>query len=108
MQHTFAQALGPEGHGEEIVGTVPVVRHQELEMHPERPPADPAVGFRADDVSKPCRAHQGIGDGPVPEVEVEIAPNIRVTVMRDTITTVIKPAAANDSRPTPSKAKKAS
>ena len=43
------------------------------------------------------------------EVEVEIAPNIRVMVMRDTITTVIRPAAANDARPTPPpKAKKAS
>ncbi len=43
------------------------------------------------------------------EVEVEIAPNIRVTVKRDTITAVIRPTAANDLRPTPPpKAKKAS
>jgi preprotein translocase subunit YajC len=33
------------------------------------------------------------------EVEVEIAPNLRVTVLRDTITSVIKPVAANDSKP---------
>jgi preprotein translocase subunit YajC len=33
------------------------------------------------------------------EVEVEIAPNLRVTVLRDTITTVIKPVAANDTKP---------
>jgi preprotein translocase subunit YajC len=33
------------------------------------------------------------------EIEVEIAPNVRVTVMRDTITSVIRTAAANDSRP---------
>ncbi len=38
------------------------------------------------------------------EVEVEIAPNIRVTVLRDTISTVIRPAVANDTKP----AKKAS
>ena len=30
------------------------------------------------------------------EVEVDIAPNVRVTVIRDTITTVLKPVAAND------------
>lgn len=30
------------------------------------------------------------------EIEVEIAPNTRVTVLRETITTVIKPVAAND------------
>ena len=30
------------------------------------------------------------------EIEVEIAPNIKVTVLRDTITSVIKPVAAND------------
>ena len=41
-----------------------------------------------------------------PEVEVEIAPNIRVTVLRETITTVVKPAAANDAKP-PATAKKA-
>ncbi len=32
------------------------------------------------------------------EVEVDIAPNVRVTVMRDTITTVLKPVVANDSK----------
>ena len=30
------------------------------------------------------------------EVEVEIAPNVRVQVIRDTISSVLKPAAAND------------
>ncbi len=30
------------------------------------------------------------------EVEVDIAPNVRVTVVRETINTVIKPVAAND------------
>ena len=30
------------------------------------------------------------------EVEVEIAPNVRVTVLRDTISTVLKPVVAND------------
>jgi len=38
------------------------------------------------------------------EIEVEIAPNIRVTVLRDTITSVIRPTVANDTKP----AKKAS
>jgi preprotein translocase subunit YajC len=33
------------------------------------------------------------------EIEVEIAPNLRVTVLRDTITSVIKPVAANDTKP---------
>jgi preprotein translocase subunit YajC len=33
------------------------------------------------------------------EIEVEIAPNLRVTVLRETITSVIKPVAANDTRP---------
>jgi preprotein translocase subunit YajC len=33
---------------------------------------------------------------PSNEIEVEIAPNIRVTVLRDTITAVVKPMAAND------------
>lgn len=32
------------------------------------------------------------------EVEVEIAPNTRVTIMRDTITAVIRPTAANDTK----------
>ncbi len=30
------------------------------------------------------------------EIDVEIAPNVRVTVLRDTISTVIKPVVAND------------
>ncbi len=30
------------------------------------------------------------------EIEVDIAPNVRVTIIRDTITTVLKPVAAND------------
>ena len=30
------------------------------------------------------------------EIEVEIAPNVRVTVLRDTIGSVLKPAVAND------------
>lgn len=42
---------------------------------------------------------------PSPEVEVEIAPNLRVTVMRDTISSVIRPQAANDSKPPPTPAK---
>jgi preprotein translocase subunit YajC len=33
------------------------------------------------------------------EVEVEIAPNLRVTVLRDTITSVVKPTPANDPKP---------
>ncbi|HVC62428.1 MAG TPA: preprotein translocase subunit YajC [Acetobacteraceae bacterium] len=33
------------------------------------------------------------------EIEVEIAPNIKVTVLRDTISSVIRPTAANDSKP---------
>ncbi len=33
------------------------------------------------------------------EVEVDIAPNVRVLVVRDTITTVLKPVAANDVKP---------
>jgi preprotein translocase subunit YajC len=32
------------------------------------------------------------------EIEVEIAPNLRVTVLRETITSVIKPIAANDTK----------
>jgi preprotein translocase subunit YajC len=32
------------------------------------------------------------------EVEVEIAPNVRVRVLRDTISSVIKPVAANDTK----------
>src|ERR1700733_3567326 len=38
------------------------------------------------------------------EIEVEIAPNLRVTVLRETITSVIKPVAANDAKPTKDKA----
>ena len=33
------------------------------------------------------------------EVEVEIAPNVRVTVLRETISSVANPVAANDSKP---------
>ncbi len=33
------------------------------------------------------------------EIEVDIAPNVRVTVIRDTITTVLKPVVANDVKP---------
>ncbi|HVZ07457.1 preprotein translocase subunit YajC [Rhodopila sp.] len=33
---------------------------------------------------------------PSNEIEVEIAPNLKVTVLRDTITSVVKPVAAND------------
>jgi preprotein translocase subunit YajC len=33
------------------------------------------------------------------EVEVEIAPNVRITVVRDTISAVIRPQVANDSKP---------
>ncbi len=36
---------------------------------------------------------------PSQEIEVEIAKDIRVTVLRDTITSVIKPVAANDTKP---------
>jgi preprotein translocase subunit YajC len=36
---------------------------------------------------------------PSTEIEVEIAPNIRVTVLRDTITSVVRPSAANDTKP---------
>jgi preprotein translocase subunit YajC len=36
---------------------------------------------------------------PSQEIEVEIAPNLKVTVLRETITTVIKPTAANDAKP---------
>ena len=38
------------------------------------------------------------------EIEVEIAPNLRVTVLRETITSVIKPGAANDAKPVKEKA----
>jgi preprotein translocase subunit YajC len=33
------------------------------------------------------------------EVDVEIAPNVRVQVVRDTITGIVKPQAANDAKP---------
>ena len=36
---------------------------------------------------------------PSAEIEVEIAPNLKVTVLRETITSVVKPTAANDSKP---------
>ncbi len=32
------------------------------------------------------------------EIDVEIAPNVRVAVLRDTITTILKPAVANDTK----------
>lgn len=32
------------------------------------------------------------------EIEIEIAPNVRVLVLRDTISTVLKPVAANDAK----------
>jgi preprotein translocase subunit YajC len=38
------------------------------------------------------------------EIEVEIAPNIRVTVLRDTIASVVRPTAANDAKPVKEKA----
>jgi preprotein translocase subunit YajC len=41
---------------------------------------------------------------PSTEIEVEIAQGIRVTVMRDTISSVIRPTAANDARPVKDKA----
>lgn len=33
------------------------------------------------------------------EIEVEIAPNVRVTVLRSTISAIVKPVAANDVKP---------
>lgn len=38
------------------------------------------------------------------EIEVEIAPNLKVTVLRETITSVIKATAANDTKPVKDKA----
>jgi preprotein translocase subunit YajC len=38
------------------------------------------------------------------EIEVEIAPNIRVTVMRETISSVVRPSVANDPKPIKEKA----
>ena len=33
------------------------------------------------------------------EIEVEIAPNVRVTVLRETISSIVKPVIANDVKP---------
>lgn len=41
---------------------------------------------------------------PGSEIEVEIAQNVKVTVMRDTIASVIRPVAANDAKPAKEKA----
>ena len=41
---------------------------------------------------------------PSAEIEVEIAQGIRVTVLRDTISSVVKPTAANDPKPVRDKA----
>jgi preprotein translocase subunit YajC len=41
---------------------------------------------------------------PSQEIEVEIAKDVRVTVLRDTITSVLKPVAANDAKPLKDKA----
>jgi preprotein translocase subunit YajC len=38
------------------------------------------------------------------EIEVEIAPNLRVTVLRETIASVVSPVAANDTKPVKGKA----
>ena len=38
------------------------------------------------------------------EVEVEIAPNVRVTVLRDTINNVVRPSVANDTKAVKDKA----
>jgi preprotein translocase subunit YajC len=39
------------------------------------------------------------------EIEVEIAPNVRVTILRETISAIVKPVVANDVKPvTPAKA----
>jgi preprotein translocase subunit YajC len=38
------------------------------------------------------------------EIEVEIAPNIRVTVLRETITSVVRPSASTDAKPAKEKA----
>ena len=40
---------------------------------------------------------QRVKDG-ADEIDVEIAPNVRVTVLRDTISSVVKPVAANDTK----------
>ncbi len=39
----------------------------------------------------------------VDEIEVEIAPNVRVNVLRATITDIFKPVAANDTKEVPAK-----
>jgi preprotein translocase subunit YajC len=36
---------------------------------------------------------------PSTEIEVEIAPNLRVTVLRETIASVVNPVPANDTKP---------
>ena len=41
---------------------------------------------------------------PSQEIEVEIAMDFRVTVLRDTITSVLKPVSANDAKPAKDKA----
>jgi preprotein translocase subunit YajC len=41
---------------------------------------------------------------PSQEIEVEIAPNLRVTVLRETIASVMKPVVANDTKPVKEKA----
>jgi preprotein translocase subunit YajC len=41
---------------------------------------------------------------PSQEIEVEIAKDVRVIVLRDTITSVVKPVAANDTKPVKEKA----
>ncbi len=41
---------------------------------------------------------------PSTEIEVEIAPNLRITVLRETIASVVSPVAANDTRPVKGKA----
>jgi preprotein translocase subunit YajC len=41
---------------------------------------------------------QAVRDGSN-EIEVEIAPNVRVSVVRETINNVVKPTAANDRKP---------
>jgi preprotein translocase subunit YajC len=37
------------------------------------------------------------------EIEVEIAPNVRVTVLRETISSIVQPVVANDVKPAPAK-----
>src|SRR3984885_15113045 len=47
----------------------------------------------------PIVQDKGGGQATSSEIEVEIAPNLRVIVLRDTITSVIEPTAANDTKP---------